>query len=94
MATFHENLVQSFDNMKKKHIYTRIGTTTFPSDGSILETYSQTENKRTVFNADGSISEIYTNGEDVEVRRTIFNPDGSITVTNQPYVPPVNQGGE
>ena len=67
---------------------------TFESDGSILDTFSQTETYRTVFNADGSISEIYTNGEDVEVRRTIFNVNGSITVTDQPYTPPVNQGGE
>lgn len=84
MATFHENLVQSFDNMKKKHIYNRVGTITFPSDGSILETYSQTENKRTVFNADGSISEIYTNGEDVVERKTVFNSNGSISVVDIP----------
>jgi hypothetical protein len=91
MATFHENLVQSFDNMKKKHIYNRVSTTTFPSDGSILETYSQTENKRTVFNVDGSISEIYTNGEDVVERKTVFNSDGSISIVD---VPQESEGGE
>lgn len=84
MATFHENLVQSFDNMKKKHIYNRVGTTTFPSDGSILTTYSQTENMRTVFNSDGSISEIYTNGNDVVERKTVFNANGSISVVDVP----------
>lgn len=84
MSTFHENLATSFANFKEKHIYNRVGTTTFPSDGSILTTYSQTENTRTVFNSDGSISEIYTNGNTVIERKTVFNSDGSISVVDVP----------
>lgn len=57
-------------------------TTTFPSDGSILDTYSATESVRTVFNADGSISEIYTDGTNTVEHKIVFNSDGSISVVN------------
>ena len=63
-------------------------TTTFPSDGSILDTYSSTLTKRTVFNSDGSISEILTDNEIVTEHKTVFNVDGSISVIDVP------QGGE
>ena len=59
-------------------------TTTFPSDGSILDTFSQTESLRTVFNTDGSISEIFTSGSMVIEHKTIFNSDGSISVVDVP----------
>lgn len=61
-----------------------IKTTTFPSDGSILDTYSATKSVRTVFNADGSISEIYTDGTNTVEHKTVFNSDGSISVVDVP----------
>lgn len=63
---------------------TPLKTTTFPSDGSILDTYSPTETMRTVFNSDGSISEIYTKDGNVIEHKTIFNSDGSISVVDVP----------
>lgn len=63
---------------------TPLRTTTFPSDGSILDTYSPTETMRTVFNSDGSISEIYTKDGNVIEHKTIFNSDGSISVVDVP----------
>ena len=63
---------------------TPLKTTTFPSDGSILDTYSPTETMRTVFNSDGSISEIYTKDGNVIEHKTIFNTDGSISVVDVP----------
>ena len=63
---------------------TPLKTTTFPSDGSILDTYSPTETMRTVFNSDGSISEIYTKDGNVIEHKTIFNADGSISVVDVP----------
>ena len=65
---------------------TPLKTTTFPSDGSILETYSSTENVRTVFNSDGSISEVHTLNGAVTEHKTVFNSDGSISVVNVPHV--------
>lgn len=63
---------------------TPLKTTTFPSDGSILDTYSPTETMRTVFNSDGSISEVYTKDGNVIEHKTIFNSDGSISVVDVP----------
>lgn len=63
---------------------TPLKTTTFPSDGSILDTYSPTETMRTMFNSDGSISEIYTKDGNVIEHKTIFNSDGSISVVDVP----------
>lgn len=63
---------------------TPLKTTTFPSDGSILDTYSPTETMRTVFNSDGSISEIYTKDGNVIEHKTIFNSNGSISVVDVP----------
>ena len=63
---------------------TPIQTTTFPSDGSILVTYSVNETLRTVFNSDGSISEIYTKDGVVTEHKTIFNANGSISVVDVP----------
>lgn len=63
---------------------TPLKTTTFPSDGSILDTYSPSETMRTVFNSDGSISEIYTKDGNVIEHKTIFNADGSISVVDVP----------
>lgn len=63
---------------------TPLKTTTFPSDGSILDTYSPTETMRTVFNSDGSISEVYTKDGNVIEHKTIFNTDGSISVVDVP----------
>lgn len=63
---------------------TPLKTTTFPSDGSILDTYSPTETMRTVFNSDGSISEIYTKDGKVIEHKTIFNSNGSISVVDVP----------
>ena len=63
---------------------TPLKTTTFPSDGSILDTYSPTETMRTVFNSDGSISEIYTKDGNVIEHKTIFNSSGSISVVDVP----------
>lgn len=63
---------------------TPLKTTTFPSDGSILETYSVNENVRTVFNSDGSISEIHTKDGNVIEHKTIFNANGSISVVDVP----------
>ena len=65
---------------------TPVKVTTFPSDGSILETYSATETMRTVFNSDGSISEIYTKDGDVTEHKTVFNSDGSISVVDIPHI--------
>lgn len=62
----------------------RIKTTTFPSDGSILDTFSLTETYRTIFNSDGSISEIHTKDGNVIEHKTIFNSDGSISVVDVP----------
>lgn len=63
---------------------TPLKTTTFPSDGSILDTYSANESVRTVFNSDGSISEIHTKDGTVTEHKTIFNSNGSISVVDVP----------
>jgi hypothetical protein len=63
---------------------TPVKVTTFPSDGSILDTYSATETVQTVFNSDGSISEIHTIDGNVIEHKTIFNSDGSISVVDVP----------
>lgn len=55
-------------------------TTTFQSNGSILETNSVGHTLLTTFNSDGSITETFT-GDKVITKTTKFNTDGSISVT-------------
>ena len=56
-------------------------TTEFNDDGSITETNSDGDTKKTVFNADGSISETFTGALSglVIQKVTVFVEDGSIT---------------
>lgn len=53
-------------------------TTTFKTDGSIVETNSKGEKLTTVFNSDGSITETFEGAKKI-VKKTTFNSDGSIT---------------
>lgn len=53
-------------------------TTTFLTDGSILQTNAAGHTLKTKFNSDGSITEEFT-GEKKITKTTTFNADGSIT---------------
>lgn len=53
-------------------------TTTFNSDGSIIETNGKGETLTTTFNSDGSITETFV-GDKTIVKTTTFNSDGSIS---------------
>ena len=53
-------------------------TIVFNTDGSIVETNSEGQTKKTVFNADGSITEIFS-GDLTITKKTIFNSNGSIS---------------
>lgn len=50
----------------------------FENDGSIVETNSENQTKRTTFNADGSIEEVFVGIKTIK-KTTIFNDDGSIS---------------
>jgi hypothetical protein len=54
------------------------GTTTFPADGSIVETQTNGLVVTTTFPANGSIVEVYS-GPISKTVTTVFNADGSIT---------------
>ena len=55
-------------------------TTTFNSDGSIVETNSKGETLTTKFNTNGSITETFV-GQRTIVKTTAFNNNGSISET-------------
>ena len=55
-------------------------TTTFNSDGSIVETNSKGEKLTTTFNTNGTITETFV-GQKTIVKTTTFNSNGTISET-------------
>lgn len=75
------NMDTRIDNAETKADGFEGSTTTFNSNGSITETFSDRV-VTTVFNSNGSITETMSkNGSVVSTKTTTFNNDGSITVT-------------
>lgn len=61
-------------------LYPITHTTTFPSDGSIVDTYTDGTVVQTIFNADGSIETRCTVNDTLKLKNTVvFNDDGSIS---------------